>query len=294
MAVYKRHLSKGLFYYYKFDLNGKTYKSKTEYKTKLEAKKAESIKMIELSEVVNTNESEILLKELISERLEYLKTMKSSKYLKENKYYFNLLSNFLGINVKVIEVSKKDIIKVLLEYSNKQKNDGFDNYSVNSMLRIVKALFNFGIDYLNIKMENPCNKINPFPVEKKLKYIPTDNEIEAVLELCTPRQKDLLIFVRDTYCRINEALNLKYKDIGTDYVVLYTRKSRNGNLVYRKVPKPICLENLKILDNEERVFNEWAKEPKFLHKKIKKLGQYSWNWHNLRHRGASLMRSTPL
>ncbi|MCX6154766.1 MAG: site-specific integrase, partial [Candidatus Kapabacteria bacterium] len=132
--------------------------------------------------------------------------------------------------------------------------------------------------------------LKPFSVRKDVKYIPTDKEIEDVLSLCTLSQMRLLLFVRDTYCRINEALNLTYNDILNDKVVLYTNKSKNGDRVHRKVALPDCLNNLEIpKDKTERVFCEWKEEPRFLGKKVKLLGQDSWSWHNLRHRGASMM-----
>ncbi|MCX6154382.1 MAG: site-specific integrase, partial [Candidatus Kapabacteria bacterium] len=132
--------------------------------------------------------------------------------------------------------------------------------------------------------------LKPFSVRKDVKYIPTDKEIEDVLSLCTLSQMRLLLFVRDTYCRINEALNLTYNDIGKDFVVIYTNKSKNGDRVHRKVSLPDCLKGIKNpTDKTERVFKDWTETPRFLEKKVKQLEQDTWSWHNLRHRGASLM-----
>jgi len=36
-------------------------------------------------------------------------------------------------------------------------------------------------------------------------------------------------------------------------------------------------------------FKRWDNHPRFLEKKIKKLRQETWNWHNLRHRYASML-----
>lgn len=41
------------------------------------------------------------------------------------------------------------------------------------------------------------------------------------------------------------------------------------------------------VESEVRVFKRWNDNPKFLEKKIRKLQQKEWNWHNLRHRYAS-------
>ena len=78
----------------------------------------------------------------------------------------------------------------------------------------------------------------------------------------------------ETGCRIGEALSIKVTDVYEDYIVLYTRKSKNSDLVPRKVPRPKCLEITKVKD---RVFNRWSNTPKFLERKVEELKQRSWN-----------------
>jgi len=96
-----------------------------------------------------------------------------------------------------------------------------------------------------------------------------------------------VLFFAETGARINEQLKVTGKDIFEDFVILYTKKSRNSNIVSRKVPKPICIKNI-CLEPDERLFKLWSDTPKFLERKIEALGQRSWNWHNLRHRRASI------
>jgi len=94
-------------------------------------------------------------------------------------------------------------------------------------------------------------------------------------------------FVMDTACRIGEALRVTGKDILENDVILYTKKSRNSNLVPIKLPKPQCIENIKLY-TDERLFNRWSDCPRFLEDKVKELKQRNWSWHNLRHRKASI------
>jgi integrase len=186
----------------------------------------------------------------------------------------------------VKNISSAIILNILIEYSKKQKQNNKDNYAVNALLRASKALFNHGIRFQKLDILNPCIGIEFFPVNKKLKYIPSDKEIEELLNLCTLEQKQLVEFVRDTGCRISEALNLRSEDIFDNYVVLYTRKSRNGDMVPRKVQ--YNSSNLrKSADSNERIFNTWNITPKFLEEKIRDNKFKKWNWHNLRHRYAS-------
>ncbi len=102
------------------------------------------------------------------------------------------------------------------------------------MLNLFKALFNYVIENHEIEMRNPCLGIKPFSVKKKLKYIPSDEDIESVRAVCDDEQRLLLDFIAETGARINEPLKVTGKDIFEDYVILYTKKSRNSNVVPEK------------------------------------------------------------
>ena len=130
----------------------------------------------------------------------------------------------------------------------------------------------------DLDIRNPC-KLDFLPIEIKLKHIPTDTEIEAVRKLSNVEELALFDFVDETGCRINEAVRLIWEDVQKDTIVLRTRKSKNSNLTPLIIPRPECLKNLT---NEGKVFNNWCSYPRFLE------GKANWNWHNLRHRRASI------
>lgn len=289
MAQYPRKLKKGIRWWFKFDLDNKTYISKCVYLSKNEAKKAENSKYEEISKQARnpTQKPVLSLFEAIDSRLDYVKVKKSKRYYIENKAYYKILIDHFG-DIPLENINKAAMNSLFLEMSAKAKSQGIDNYKVNSMLRITKALFNHCIDEFELNMKNPCVGIKPFSVKRKLKYIPPHEDINAILEICDPEEKLLISFVRDTACRINEALKITGNDIHKDYVVLYTKKSRNSDLVPRKVPKPDCLIKCT-LENDVLLFKRWQTYPRFLEDKVKLLRQKTWSWHNLRHRKASLM-----
>ncbi|MFH1052735.1 MAG: site-specific integrase [bacterium] len=282
MPQYKRFLSKGIRWYYKFDYEGQTYHSKARYLSKQDAKKSESDKYRELLKSL-TPDRDIKLFPLIDDRLISIKSARSKIYYNNSKSYLETAKHWFG-NIKVSKIRKVDVHKLLISYSNKMQNRGNDNYSVNELLKAIKALFNYGINYHDLSVKNPCIGIQFFPIKVKMKYIPTDDEIKEVLELCDENQKMLLEFVRDTGCRISEALYLRHQDIYDEYVILHTRKSKYSNLMPRKVPRPTCIKQWN-KDSTKRYFASWEKEPKFLPRKTKG----KWSWHNLRHRYASLL-----
>ena len=289
MAQYKRELAKGLKWYFKFDLAGKTYFSNAIYTSKGEAKKAENDKYNEAIEnLKHPNNYSLSLMEAIDERLDFIGASKSDNYYKENCYYYSILLATFDKNTLLDSITKADFNKLFITVSQELKNKGQDNYKVNAMLRIYKALYNHAINGHDLNIKNPLTGIKPFSIQKKLKYIPIDEDIKNVKLLCSRRQNLLIEFVMKTGARISECFKVKGSDITEEYIVLYTSKSRDSNLTPRKVPRPLCLKDIR-LKPDELLFNNWKEKPKFLPRKIALLNQRPWNWHNLRHRYASML-----
>lgn len=289
MGQYSRNLKDGVRWYYKFKHDHTVYFSKCIYLSKKEAKRFESIKYEEVTNKErNPSQKPILsLLQAVNERMDYVQIKKSNDYYKDNKRYYKILLNRIGENTLFSEVKKANIEDLLLETSRNNKAQGKDNYSVNAMINVYKALFNYILDKHDLEMKNPCKGIDKFPVNKKLKYIPSDKDITAVKKICDSGQQRLIDFVKDTGCRIGEALRVNGADILENEVVVYTKKSRNSNLVPRKLPKPECIKNVSI-KSDESLFKRWSDDPRFLEDKVRELGQRTWNWHNLRHRKASI------
>lgn len=299
MGQYYRKLKRGKLWFYKFDYNGETYFSSCIYLTQRDAKQAENEKYKEVVKIASNpaNQLAMSLIELMESRLDYLKVRKSKAYYTATKTYFSLLAKKVGADIAITNLKKADISTFLLQMSEYYQKQGRDNYRVNGMLRSYKALFNYAIQHLEVQMINPCVGIPLFSVTKNFKYIPTDIEISEVLSICDTQEQALIEFVRDTGARISEALRFKDTDIIGEHIILYTRKSKNSDLVPRKVPKPKILDSLIPVRSNYRVFARWNDHPGFLERKIKKLNHSrTWNWHNLRHRFASLhsKNKTPL
>lgn len=294
MATYYRKLSKGIRWFYKFDMNGKTYRSECVYISKKEASQAERDKYNQLDEErrLGRQNKSISLVLAIADRLKFLEVKYSRKNLLDNTYYLKLFSDFIG-NPDIRDISRKDIEDFLIDYSAFLCSKFLDNYQVNAALKTIKALFNHAIARHDLVIKNPCQQIKKFPIKRHLKYIPSDEEIDFIRTHLNRRQLLLFDFVMATGCRINEALNLEFQDIKEDYVILYTRKSRNSDKIPRKVPFPACLEGIK---GKGRVFPDWQDTPKFLDKTLRANGKKVWGWHSLRHRYASILskKGTPL
>jgi len=279
VGLYRRKLKKGERWFYSGQYLGQKYFSKAIYLTKQECKKAERAKIEQLDK--QARKPDVMLLELLDTRLDCLKS-KSETYYKDNKRYFKLFLAQVG-NKPVSEVSKLDVNNSIQAFSEDLKRRGKTQHKANAFLIAIKSAFNYGIELYDLDIKNPATQKKK-PVEKRIKFIPTDEMINAVKEKCNPDQILMIDFALETGARIGEILRFSSNDVLENEIVLYTRKSRNSNLVGRKVPYPPCLKELKW---KGRLFNRWTKYPLFIIKVVKELKQHSWAWHSLRHRYAS-------
>ena len=297
-GVQRRKLSKGYKWRYHLYHKGKKVFSPSVYDNEAEALKARRDHLIELASSSNTS-----LFYLISERLKDLQLEnKTEKYQYDSEHYLEILKDTFG-NIPIQTISKGKVKGLLNSEALRLQGEWKQNYAVNYLLRVTKSFFQYCINYQDIEMLNPCRGIRPFHIQKQEKYIPTDREIDVLKNQLNPDQQALIDFVKETGCRITEALNLKAEHLNFERgtVTLFTRKSRDGNLTFRKIKIPECFLNLEInLPKSGKIFH-WRTRPKFIEKKIHDLNNdfygisaslgvkimKKWNWHNLRHKWAS-------
>ncbi len=298
LAVYSRKLAKGLRYFYKFDLKGRMVKSPAKYPKAGDAKQAEAEHRQRLEEEILKPKAEATLKEVMESRLDLLETQKSREYYKQNQRCYQKFLAFTGKEILAAEVTRKMVQDYLIREAKSYRERNCTNSLVNQQLRLLKALFSHALLF-DIE-KNPCSRIELFSMDKKLKRIPSCKEIHLVMDECNDRQMMLLEFLMETGARINEALKARGKDLANGFIVLYTRKSRNSDLVPRKVPlRPDFFQGLTFKP-EERIFPDWGESvdfrPHFLGRVIMKLKQEPWGFHHLRHWYASklIMERTPL
>jgi len=221
--------------------------------------------------------------QLCEKRLSDVEARRTDKYYKENlKLIENLQIRWEG---------KKKITRADIE-TYLQERIKISAYSANKELRFIKALFNHGIE-LNLIEENPAQRIKFYGVNKNLKYIPAQKDVEKVLSIVNDEQRKYLLTIINTLARINEINNLDWKDVFDDYLILRTRKSKNSNEVSRKIPFNKTLKEIVKDRKEGRVFT-YRGEPigyrsKFLKNACRKAKVKVFTYHCLRHYGASTL-----
>ena len=286
MPAYRRKLKKGERWYFRSSYLGLKYCSKAIFLTKSETKKAEADHIKKMDEEVRNPKPRMTLYELCNKRLDFLKT-KSDKYYNDNQRLFKKIIKKWGWNSLVSSIRKPIVYDFLLAESKRLIKAGKTNSSVNHDLRYLKALFEFAIE-MELMEVNPTRKIKPYPVKKELYYIPPELHLQMVCEWCLPHQQKLIVFVKETACRISEALRVKGGDVDADrgLLALWTKKKRYGDLTPRRILLPEAVKKMK---QKGLLFPEFTQYPRFIEKACKELEIPVFGWHTYRHLKASQM-----
>jgi len=185
-------------------------------------------------------------------------------------------------------------------------------HAANKDLRYLKAVFGWGMQLdPPLVTKNPTAKIPTFSMEEKKKYIPSKNDVWAIMLAANQDVQDYLWSIILTLARCREINRLTWDDVNFDkrYVILYTRKKRGGHLRGRRIHILDKLYDVLWRRYEGRdkdkpwVFwhTYWSnktgekKEGPYKYRRrilgtlCKKLGIKDFRFHNLRHFGASTL-----
>lgn len=258
------------------------------YETKQEAKIAEAEAM------KTAPRMNLGFKHLCEGRLKELKSKRTPKHFQENE---KLLNNLIERWATLKTITRDDVESYLNEVANQS------HQKANKDLRLIKALFNHGIEREWFTY-NPASKIKPHPVKVKTRYVPPLEDILNILTQATDEQRRYLLTIIYTAARVREINKLRWTDIHEDYMVLKTRKARNSDEVERNIPITDSMRTIltNIPKTSDYVFTNKRTQKNFdYRKKMMKVlcGKAKvpyFTFHCLRHFSASLLAKerTPL
>lgn len=301
MSVYSK---KGKGWRYDFTLKGARY-TEAWFRTKTEAKQAEAEKRKELKnpKPVKKEPIDITFLDLVNLRLDEVKEYNSNSHYTSYLYMARRWVHLWG-HLTVDQITNEMLQKHL---SGRCK---VSPYTANQDLKYLRAVFNFGINQ-NLINSNPTKGIKFFPVEKKVKDVPSSEDIDKVISAADPDTQDYLWTIRETMGRVSEINRLLWEDINLDkkYIILYTRKKKGGHLTPRKIPMTnklyfIMKKRYERRDTEKPwVFwhRYWSKKKgefcvgpyhdrkKFMKTLCIKAGVSYFRFHPIRHAGASIL-----
>ncbi len=243
--------------------------------------------------------------ELVNRRLDHVKAYNSASHYREQVYMSKRwIKPWKNRNCD--EISTDDIESFVLKRSR------VSSYTANKEIRSLRALFNFGVNRRWI-LSNPTRGIPFFPVERRVKYVPSKTDVLKVIMAAEPETQDYLWVIKETMGRMGEVNRLTWTDVNFEErcVILYTRKKRGGHLTPRKIPMTERL--YEVLSRRyarrdkkhpwvfwhrywDRKKQNWSEGPykerkKFMRTLCRKAGVKYFRFHALRHFGASVLDS---
>ena len=275
------------------------------FKTKSLAKKAEAKRKEEINnpKTETAIQTDTAFLSLVNKRLDFLKAYKTERYYTDTKYLARRWFEEWG-HLNCSDITSEMVQAYLIKRSK------VSAVTANSDLRYLKAGFNYGIKF-DIIRKNPAKGIEFFPIEKKEKYVPSQEDILKVLLVADADTRDYLYTIKETMARVGEINKLTWADIHFDskVVVLYTRKKKGGHLTPRKIPMTTKMYDIlfRRFNNRDktkpwvfwhRYWNKtnkvWEDKPykdrKRIMKSLCKMASVKYfRFHALRHAGASLM-----
>ena len=143
--------------------------------------------------------------ELANRRLDYVQAYKCNSYYLEHRYLVKrLVKTWQGLNCGEITT------RMVQDYLIRRGKDSA--FVANRDLRYLRATFNFGIKQGLIKA-NPTNGLEFMPVERRLKYVPSKEDVAKVLLAADPEVQDYLVAIMDTMGRMGEINRLTWEDV---------------------------------------------------------------------------------
>lgn len=305
MSVYSR---KGRGWKYDFTLAGQRHTSKY-YKTKGEAKQAEARRREELTnpqpELITPEKTrtDMAFLELVNKRLDHVKAYNSARHYEEYVYVARRWIDRWG-KLACSRVTQAMVEKFILERSE------VSAYTANKEIRYLRAAFNFGLKK-GLVSGDPTKGLDFLPVERRVKYVPTAQDIAQLLAVAKPDTRDYLWTIRDTLARVSEVNALTWDDLdlraGT--IILYTRKKRGGHRTPRVIPMTDRLRAImsrrfqkgdtakpwifwsRYWDRKGKCWKEgpYRSRHALLRKLCDRAGVKRFGFHALRHAGASLL-----
>ena len=273
------------------------------FETKTKAKRAEAKRKEDLKNPKPETATDMAFLDLVNLRLDHVKVYNSKRHYQDLIYRAKRWVEFWG-NLSCGEITQSMIITFLMERRK------VSPYTGNIELRLIRALFNYGMKRKMIN-DNPTDGIDFFPVEKKVKYVPNNEDIDKVIAVADPDTQDYLWTIRETMARVSEVNRLTWEDVNLNerFVILYTRKKVGGHLTPRKVPMTQKLyEVLKRRHDNRDPDKPWVFWHRYWSRKkgrfcegpygdrkqvmktlCEKAGVKYFRFHPIRHSGASTM-----
>ncbi|MBI4800676.1 MAG: site-specific integrase [Desulfarculus sp.] len=246
MSSRKRKLKAGVRWGYDKTVRGMRLFSPYVFLTKAEsdAAEAEAVKhYLATGQTLPIGEptSEETVLELYRRWINWLKAHRSERHAKDMA---SLMARALAHAPDLAGLAAPRLtIDQVEEWSEKWAGDllerGKGRGEVNKWLRYSQTAWNAPWGKRRAQREyhhNPFQYVDRFAVEKRAKYIPTQHEVDLIRMAANGEFRLYLEILVETGARPGEGLAVTWADLRTDSLVLYTKKTAQGDRLPRRLP----------------------------------------------------------
>ena len=246
-------------------------------------------------------ETGMVFSEAINLYLDHAKRSFAPKTYQTKVYVYKCFYTFLKTDFNM-----RDITTQVIDAYLKTRPT---NHNYNAHKKEISALFTYSKDILEIIDKNPVKKLKDLPHTKKIKTMPSEEDIIKLLLAANPHndEKNLIIVLLHTVARIDEILRLTWQDINFEKRTLIKRTKKTKSRGYKEVPVKINDDLYKTLwrmwenrKQERWVFYRAETDDRYYRKAnlMKALCKRAgitphFGFHTLRHLMASLLNDNP-
>jgi integrase len=157
----------------------------------------------------------------------------SAQTYQEKRTVFRLLFQVVDYSMNVDQL----IVRDAQRYLGKQAKER-SGHAANKDRKNLQAAWSWGILYMALPKSCPFKATQPYPENKKPRYIPPQHHIERILETESGEVRLFLLTMLHTAARRGELLRLKWSDVDLERqtIRLSTRKRKSGSLEYDQIP----------------------------------------------------------
>lgn len=124
------------------------------------------------------------------------------------------------------------------------------NTTTNIDLKTIRAIFNIALKW-NWINNNPMKGVKLLLISQKEKLAFTESELTLIINnICDSKLRSIVLFASYTGCRLNEILNIQWKDINFEENILSIRNKENFKTKTGKIRQIPISDNLLNLLNE--------------------------------------------
>lgn len=219
---------------------------------------------------ITSQSKELICSDLDEKINTYLLVRKIEGISDKTIYNYKLILNRFAdcFSTKTVSMITTMDIRYFLAMYKKENN--VKNSTLNGLIFCLKKFFSYLVDN-DVIIKNPMNQIKEIKVEKRLKKVMSDEQLETLRNNCTSiREKLLIEFAVSSGCRISEIASVDINNINwNDKSVTIVGKGNKERITYFNTKTKLLLEEYLKSRKEHTEHNALFLSEKFPYQRIK-------------------------